>query len=125
MDSYAEGDMAVKSFPEQNESDPLQTIRPFVRKLPEEGRSSSNNLRRSRQRKYSIPMLKNGPVIAPGPCPAMKPVHQPRPAAFYKESSVEDYSDLIVANDAVLERKLAAINVRHASLAVSQVLTFL
>src|SRR5436190_1942846 len=76
VDSYGESEMAVKSFPQQNESDPLQTIRPFVRKLPEEGRSSSNNLRRSRQRKYSIPMLKTGPVIAPGPCPAMKPVHQ-------------------------------------------------
>jgi hypothetical protein len=124
VNSHGGGDMTVKSSPEQNGSDPLQTIRPFVRKLPEEGHSSPNNSRRS-QRKYSIPMLKNGPVIAPGSGPAMKPVHQPRPAAFYKESSIEDYSDLIVANDAVLESKLAVIQVRSASLPDRPLLTFL
>jgi hypothetical protein len=31
------------------------------------------------------------------------PSRQTRPAAFYKESSIEDYSDLILANDDVLE----------------------
>lgn len=123
VDNYGEVDVMVKNFPEQSESDPLQTIRPFVRKSPEEEHSSPAHSRQSRQRQYSIPVLKNGPVVAPGPGPT-KPVHQPRPTAFYTESSIEDYSDLIVANDAVLERKLAAIHVSSLPLLVLQKLTF-
>ncbi|PGH29254.1 STE/STE11/CDC15 protein kinase [[Emmonsia] crescens] len=98
-----------RSF-DHNETDPLQTIRPFVlpHKFPEEGggggvgTSPPKHPRRSRQRKFSIPAIKTTPRSNLATKPA-------RPAAFYKESSVEDYSDLIVANDAVLEKKLRVI----------------
>lgn len=100
-----------RSF-DHNETDPLQTIRPFVlpHKFPEEGggggvgTSPPKHPRRSRQRKFSIPAIKTTPRSNLATKPA-------RPAAFYKESSVEDYSDLIVANDAVLEKKLRVIQV--------------
>ncbi|OJD14312.1 STE/STE11/CDC15 protein kinase [Emergomyces pasteurianus Ep9510] len=107
-----------RSF-DHHETDPLQTIRPFAlpHRLPEEesggggvGSSSISppkHSRRSRQRKFSIPPTKApGAIVTPRSNLAAKPA---RPAAFYKESSVEDYSDLIAANDAVLEKKLRVI----------------
>ncbi|OAX80201.1 STE/STE11/CDC15 protein kinase, partial [Emergomyces africanus] len=112
---------AVNCSFDHHETDPLRTIRPFVlpHRLPEEeggggaGSTGSSNSsppkspRRSRQRKFSIPPIKTGSaIITPRSNLPAKPA---RPAAFYKESSVEDYSDLIAANDAVLEKKLRVI----------------
>ncbi|KAL2359884.1 hypothetical protein RJZ56_007265 [Blastomyces dermatitidis] len=103
-----------RSF-DHNDTDPLQTIRPFVipQPVPDDESGSVGNSsppkhpRRPRQRKFSIPPIKTGSaIVTPRSNIATKPA---RPAAFYKESSVEDYSDLIAANDAVLEKKLRAI----------------
>lgn len=93
-----------------NDADPLQTIRPLVRKVPEEENIPPRSPRRTRHRQYPVPALRKGPIIAPIPGPT-KPAHQPRPANFYKESSIEDYSDLIEANDGVLESKLSVVPV--------------
>lgn len=88
-------------------SDPLQTIRPAPFK------HASSDLRaesvpRSRQTKGAVPSLQNVPVLNPNPQP---PTRQTRPTVFYKENSVEDYTDLIKANGDSLERKLGAFNV--------------
>ncbi|KAK2764027.1 hypothetical protein FQN54_009646 [Arachnomyces sp. PD_36] len=88
---------------ELNEPDPLQTIRPFLPKPPAMGHRRGKSSGRSREHISSNSVAGKAPTV---------PQHQPpasRPAAFYKESSIEDYSDLIVANDAVLERKLRSI----------------
>ncbi|KAK2805354.1 hypothetical protein FQN51_000180 [Onygenales sp. PD_10] len=107
----SEYEMTVNhSFDQTELSDPLQTIRPFVPKPPEEENSPPKNpSRRSRQRKFSIPATKTGPIVAPRPNMVARQAQPTRPAAYYKESSIEDYSDLIAANDAVLERKLRVI----------------
>jgi hypothetical protein len=44
---------------------------------------------------------------------ASSPIRQQRPPLFYKENSVEDYSDLIMANEDVLDRKLSAFQVSN------------
>ncbi|OJD10924.1 STE/STE11/CDC15 protein kinase [Blastomyces percursus] len=98
-----------------SDTDPLQTIRPFVipHRFPDDETGSvgngspPKNPRRPRQRKFSIPPIKtSSAIVTPRSSIAAKPA---RPAAFYMENSVEDYSDLIAANDAVLEKKLRAI----------------
>lgn len=104
-------DEMVRHDPVNNESDPLETIRPYSRRAPEGENSPPKYPRRLRQRQQQqqqqpSPGLRTGPIVAPISGPTVKP-HQPRPAAFYKESSIEDYSDLIAANDDVLESKLA------------------
>lgn len=96
---------------QDKEADPLQTIRPYVRKQPEEEKSPTKNQRYFRQRNHSTSTPKGSQIVAPSSAPPARPTNLPRPAAFYKESSIEDYSDLIEANDAVLERKLSVIRV--------------
>lgn len=39
------------------------------------------------------------------------PIRQQRPPGFYKENSVEDYSDIIIDNEDVLDRKISAFQV--------------
>ncbi|EEP80702.1 conserved hypothetical protein [Uncinocarpus reesii 1704] len=90
-----------------SDSDSLQTIRPYVRRRPEEHQNPPKLPRRTRHRQVPTPSFKKSAIIAPISRGSPKPTSHPRPAAFYKESSVEDYSDLIAANDEVLESKLA------------------
>ncbi|PGH22925.1 STE/STE11/CDC15 protein kinase [Polytolypa hystricis UAMH7299] len=94
---------------DQNEADPLQTIRPYIPKSREEvNKTTSKESGSSRRRKHAAPPVKASQIATPSTGPPSKP-HQPRSAAFYEESAVEDYSDLIAANDAVLERKLSVL----------------
>lgn len=92
---------------EHNEPDPLQTIRPFLPKSPGVGHKRGKSASRSREHMPANPARKKSPAI-----PQALASHS-KPPAFYKESSIEDYSDLIAANDEVLERKLGAVPVSH------------
>ncbi|EEH21935.2 STE/STE11/CDC15 protein kinase [Paracoccidioides brasiliensis Pb03] len=107
-DNDADDDTTVNRSFEQSETDPLRTIRPFIPKI-NKSLDPPKNPRRSRQRKLSIPVAKSGAIVTPRSNLSNKPAHLSRPAAFYKESSIEDYSDLIAANDAVLDKKLRVI----------------
>ncbi|KAM5455628.1 Protein kinase of the Mitotic Exit Network [Microsporum audouinii] len=89
-----------------DEPDPLQTIRPRSRRSPDDDVMPPRSPRR-RHRQYPVSAFRRGPIISSA-AGAAKPIRQ-RPANFYEESSVEDYSDLIEANDEVLESKLSAI----------------
>ncbi|EED23675.1 serine-threonine kinase SepH [Talaromyces stipitatus ATCC 10500] len=88
------------------DSDPLETIRPLPRKVIEENKQHTKS--RSRHRSsQSVPAVSGVQILGNKPgAPPSKPLRQSRPAAFYTESADEDYSDIIVANDDVLERKL-------------------
>ncbi|KAJ5747824.1 uncharacterized protein N7511_009520 [Penicillium nucicola] len=93
------------SFEEENsgfsDNDALQTIRPYPTKpaAPEPLKSPSPTRRQSSNPPVSA--LQNVPILTQNPMP-----RRARPAALYKENSVEDYSDLIMANEDVLDRKL-------------------
>lgn len=106
-----EGEATVKGPSQPGESDPLQTIRPLLRKPSDEENSRPKSRSRHRPSKSALPSLPSVPILNQVAAPPTRPTRQTRPAAFYEESSVEDYSDLIIANDDVLERKLGAFQV--------------
>lgn len=107
-DNSVEGEATLKAPVQSEETDPLQTIRPVPRKpsKEEDGQQKGRSRRTTSKGSYlSIPIL--GRPATPQP----RPPRQAHPAAFYEESAVEDYSDLIEANDDVLERKLGVFQV--------------
>lgn len=107
LDNLGEGDATMKGPLQPGEPDPLQTIRPYLRKPFQEQKTQERCPARNRTRS-TLPSLTSAPILNQAPAP---PTRQPRPASYYRESSVEDYSDLIAANDDVLERKLSAFQV--------------
>ncbi|KAL2867873.1 serine/threonine-protein kinase [Aspergillus lucknowensis] len=108
-DSFEEFDDPFGKSLQAGESDPLRTIRPSPSQ--QEGSSSQH------QNISHGPHMKRGPPIKTSINPAhgaqmlttsSSPIRQQRPPLFYKENSIEDYSDLIIANGDVLDRKLSA-----------------
>jgi serine/threonine protein kinase len=110
-DSFGDGEVTVKGPLQPVESDPLQTIRPLPRRPSTEEKPQIKVRSRHRATKSALPALSTVQVLGHASVPSTRPSRQTRPAAFYKESSVEDYSDLIAANDDVLERKLGVLQV--------------
>ncbi|KAF2227305.1 hypothetical protein BDZ85DRAFT_299938 [Elsinoe ampelina] len=120
-DENFEGDLTVKSPMELAPGDTLQTVRPFFPRSaktadmredivgPSSHRKTSNDKRKTSRdsqprtqilrpaQKKSLPKPKTAPP---------KPVRQP---SLFRERSVEDYSDLVAADDAAFQRKLAAL----------------
>jgi hypothetical protein len=111
-DNFGEGEATVKGPLQPTESDPLETIRPLPRKLSNEEKPQLKSRSRHRATKSALPDVPSVQLLKRTSNPSNRPSRQSRPAAFYKESSIEDYSDLIVANDDVLERKLGVLQVR-------------
>lgn len=106
-DSFGSDD-TMKTSLQPCEADPLQTIRPYpFRQSPLETSHLQNSPGHQRSRS-SMSAMQNVPILNPNPMP---PKRQPRPAALYKENSVEDFSDLIFGNEDVLDRKLGAFQV--------------
>ncbi|KAL1998867.1 hypothetical protein VTN02DRAFT_5456 [Thermoascus thermophilus] len=105
LDTFGEDDTTVKSPVQPSEADPLQTIRPYLHRPWQEEKTQERFPARHRTRS-ALPALTSVPILNP---PTAPPARPSRPAAYYTESSVEDYSDLIAANADVLERKLSAL----------------
>ncbi|KAJ5787271.1 hypothetical protein N7457_002261 [Penicillium paradoxum] len=88
-----------------SDEDTLQTIRPYPTKpsLAEPSKSQSPALS---QPGSNVPVsaLQNVPILTQNPMP--RRARPARPTNLYKENSVDDYSDLIMANEDVLDRKL-------------------
>ncbi|PLB54391.1 cytokinesis protein sepH [Aspergillus steynii IBT 23096] len=103
-DSFDEFEDSFQDSFNSGELDPLETIRPSPPKRATEGGQPQNPSRYNLPNGSFAPM-QNVPILTQNPVP---PMRQPRPASFYKENSVEDYSDLIKANEDVLDRKLGA-----------------
>ncbi|KAJ5320379.1 hypothetical protein PENANT_c010G08384 [Penicillium antarcticum] len=93
------------SFEEENsgfsDNDALQTIRPYPTKPAASEPLKSPSPTRRQPSNPPVSALQNVPILTQNPMP-----RRARPAALYKENSVEDYSDLIMANEDVLDRKL-------------------
>ncbi|KAH8428801.1 serine/threonine-protein kinase [Aspergillus melleus] len=104
-DSFDEFEDSFQGSFNSGELDPLETIRPSPpKRTTTEGGQPQNRSPYNFANGTFAPM-QNVPILNPNPVP---PMRQPRPASFYKENSVEDYSDLIRANEDVLDRKLGA-----------------
>ncbi|KAE8390604.1 hypothetical protein BDV23DRAFT_154909 [Aspergillus alliaceus] len=102
-ENFDEFDDSFRTSLQFGYSDPLETIRPFPSKQTDIEDTQLQNepgypINKSTMAMHNVPILTQNPV---------PPMRQPRPASYYKENSVEDYSDLIQANEDVLDRKLA------------------
>ncbi|EAW10133.1 serine/threonine-protein kinase [Aspergillus clavatus NRRL 1] len=86
--------------------DPLETIRPLPLKNMAAENGSSNNSFLPQTSKRSTPFAHNVPILTQNSVPPTRPT---RPTSFYKENSVEDYSDLILPSEDALGRRLNAL----------------
>ncbi|CAG8359351.1 unnamed protein product [Penicillium salamii] len=88
-------------------SDDVQTIRPYPSKPSVAEPSKPQNQSRPQHNAGSaVPVMQqNVPILTQNPMPR-RARPSARPATLFKESSVDDYSDLIMANEDVLDRKL-------------------
>ncbi|KAJ5790476.1 uncharacterized protein N7518_007487 [Penicillium psychrosexuale] len=86
--------------------DDLQTIRPYPIKhdVVEPSKSQSPAVYQPGSN-VPISALQNVPILSQNPMPR-RTRPPPRATNLYKENSVDDYSDLIMANEDVLDRKL-------------------
>lgn len=112
-DDNFEGDLTVKSPSKVTESDPLQTIRPYFpgRANTQETKHTAPTRSPKRKTSQTNSLPKEVQVVQHSkPSTAMAPP-APRPKLNYTENSIEDYSDLVFANDGAFENKLAFSNV--------------
>ena len=103
-DSFNEPEDASRASLSVPENDPLQTIRPSSAKKTSaaDPHKSQSPTRRQPNRPVAAAM-QNVPILTQNPVP-----RRARPAV-YKENSVEDYTDLIMANEDVLDLKLGIV----------------
>lgn len=99
-----ESDDSSQNSLQPGEPDPQQTIRPYPAK--QAVTEPFPNMPRHQPTMGSA--MQNVPILTPNPVP---PRRQPHPASFYEENSVEDYSDLIIGDDEILDRKISAFQV--------------
>ncbi|KAL4978100.1 hypothetical protein BDW66DRAFT_165175 [Aspergillus desertorum] len=109
-DSFEESDDLLRGSLQAGEPDPLKTIRPSSSQQSNAGTSQAligpygAHLRRRPPLNTAINTAHGGQILQN----SSSPIRQQRPPLFYKENSVEDYSDIISANEDVLDRKISA-----------------
>lgn len=67
----------------------------------------------STPRKVSLPSSRQTTDLAKSRPPVNKPVADPQPSRLFRESSVEDFSDLIEANEGSLDKKLRGMRLQN------------
>lgn len=112
-DSFEELDDPFGRSLQAGEPDPLKTIRPSPSQQTGTGTPQT-------QSAHYGPQMRRGPPLNTSINPShggqmiqnsSSPIRQQRPPGFYKENSVEDYSDIIIDNEDVLDRKISAFQV--------------
>jgi serine/threonine protein kinase len=111
---HLDNDITLKSPVQPTELDDYKTVRPIPTKRPEakhtRHKSEAAKTRTKpteTKRKASLPSARNATNLTKSKPPTVKPLMQPQPPGrLYRESSIEDYSDLIVDNDLTLDTKL-------------------
>ncbi|KAL4937968.1 hypothetical protein BDV06DRAFT_202010 [Aspergillus oleicola] len=109
-DSFEEFDEPFGRSLQPGEPDPLKTIRPSPSQQMNTNAQQAQNLgygahpRRGPPLNTSMTQSHGGQMI-PNSSSPIRPQHPP---LFYKENSIEDYSDIIMANEDVLDRKISA-----------------
>ena len=119
-DDNFQGDLTVKSPSRLTETDPLQTIRPYFPSRANTQEIKHTAPTRSPQRRTSnIDPLRNDlQVLQRSRSPKLEAQPLTRPVLLHRESSVEDYSDLIFANDGAFEKELVLSHVGLLTLPV-------
>lgn len=108
LDNHPEEDPAVTNPVQVNDSDPLQTIRPYHPGRTNTTESQHATPNKPPQRKPPIKV--SAPALAAPASnskqPKAKALAPSRPSMLYSEDPTEDYSDLVLANDGVFDRNL-------------------
>jgi serine/threonine protein kinase len=118
---HLDNDMTLKSPVQPTELEDYRTVRPVLTKRPEakhaRHKSEAPKTRTKPtepKRKASLPSARNATNLTKSKPPAVKSFTQPQPAGrLYRESSIEDYSDLIVDNDLTLDTKLGTTRLEN------------
>ena len=107
-DDNFEGELTVKSPMQVASSDPLRTVRPYFseRAGKEEIKHTAPIKSPKRRTVQAIAPQKAGVVSAQTRRTRTNEQKQTRPTLQYRENSVEDYSDLIIANDGAFDTRL-------------------
>jgi hypothetical protein len=129
-DGEFEGDLTVKSPMQLTEADPLQTIRPYYPSRADTFEIKHTAPTRSPPRKSSKASLQETiqtPAQKSNVNKARSGSNATRTTLLYQESPIEDYSDLVEANDGAFEGELTLSSVRsvYCTTYVLQLLTYL
>jgi hypothetical protein len=110
-DHNFEGDLTVKSSLQLTETDPLQTIRLYI--PPKENAKDKGHLVPTRSPDRRQPQAPQDRPPSPRKLQqGQKKLEIPsKPPLSFRESSMEDYSDLIEANEATIEQRFAVVRV--------------
>jgi hypothetical protein len=103
-DDNFEGELTVRTPMRLTEPDPLQTIRLCQPSKTDENRNKKTSPKKQGGWKSPRPINQRAAPRQTQP-PKGRLVKPQRPSMGYKENTIEDYSDLIVNNDGVFERK--------------------
>ena len=117
-DSNVESDLTSKGPMLLTESDPLETIRPFYPKRVNANDVKQTAPAKSPKRKSAQPVSRHTTPLLSAP-PKQTKLAAPanhHPTLQYREDTVEDYSDLVFANDGVFEKKLILVKASYCNL---------
>jgi serine/threonine protein kinase len=111
-----DNDMTLKSPVQPAESDSYKTVRPAAppkKAEPKHARHKSEAPQAKTKssgtaRKASLPSVRLATNLSKGKPAPVKTVSssQPRPTRLYRESSIEDYSDVVAGNELTIDTKL-------------------
>ncbi|KAL9108663.1 MAG: hypothetical protein Q9227_006609 [Pyrenula ochraceoflavens] len=101
-ETYTDEELTLRSPMQPSESDVFQTVRPAPLKTTSPKKHSKAKSEPKPKRKTSLPSARNVTNLQKSK-PPNKPINTPRPTKLYRESSVEDFSDLVADNEDVFK----------------------
>ena len=116
-DDEFEGELTVKSPLQVTKSDPLQTIRPYYPKNADTARmqhAAPTKSPPSKGRKVKVGPSLHNKKLSPKPAKVLPPIMS------YGEDSAEDYSDLVVLDDADFTRRKVPRPLEHYALSLAR-----
>lgn len=115
-DDNFEGDLTVKSPMQVTTSDPLKTVRPYFSERANTQDIKTSAPTKSPKRKTPQAIERSASRLdAPPKKSKPEATSQQKPTLQYREDPVEDYSDLVLANDGDFEKKLVLNKVSSLS----------
>jgi serine/threonine protein kinase len=115
--------MTVRSPAHQGQLDALKTVRPAPPKKPEskhtrtksEAPAQNKKLPVSTPRKASLPSSRQTTNLSKSKPPPVKSVAEARQTELHRESSVEDFSDIIAGNELKLDTKFGMMKLKNGA----------
>ena len=115
--------MTVRSPAHHGEPDALKTVRPLPAKKPDskhtrtksEAPLKSKKLPVTAPRKASLPSSRQTTNLSKSKPPPIKSVAEARSTDLHRESSVEDFSDIIAGNELKLDTKLGLMKLENGA----------